>query len=273
MKIHVLVDDLESPSFEVEHGLSLFVETGTQNVLFDMGTTAMFIGNAERLGLDISAVDVAAVSHGHDDHGGGIPAFLETNDKAPIYLNEHAFEPHFTKRKSGQILFNGLMSDLLDSDRIELVGDTLRIDDELFLFSDVTGERLCSSSNRKLLVTDGKTYQHDPFLHEQNMIIETPDARVLIAGCAHHGIVNIMDRAMEHAGGPMDFVIGGFHLSNPRDGGCEPREKIEAIADYLLSFPTTYATCHCTGTEAFGMLKEKMGDRLEYALTGKTFEF
>ena len=56
MKIHVLVDDLESPSFEVEHGLSLFVETGTQNVLFDMGTTDMFIGNAERLGLDISAV-------------------------------------------------------------------------------------------------------------------------------------------------------------------------------------------------------------------------
>ena len=47
----------------------------------------------------------------------------------------------------------------------------------------------------------------------------------------------------------------------------------QAWADYLLSFPTTYATCHCTGTEAFGMLKEKMGDRLEYALTGKTFEF
>lgn len=272
MRISVLVDDLESPSYCVEHGLSLFIETGAHRILFDTGSTAMFGDNARKLGIDLSTVDIAAISHGHNDHGGGIPAFLEINSTAPIYMSEHAFEPHFTKRKTGAIQFNGLTPDLLDSGRIVLTGAECRIDDELLLFSDVTGNKLRSGSNDKLLVTDGKTYQHDPFLHEQNMLIQEGTKNVLIAGCAHRGIVNIMDRAMELAGGPMDLVIGGFHLSNPRDGGCEPRETIDAIADYMLSFPTMYYTCHCTGTEAYGILKEKMGGKLEYALTGKTFE-
>ena len=95
MKISVLVDDLKSSGFEVEHGLSLYVETDRHRVLFDTGSSGMFIDNAKKMGIDVSKVDIAAISHGHNDHGGGIPAFLEINHDAPIYMSEHAFEPHF----------------------------------------------------------------------------------------------------------------------------------------------------------------------------------
>jgi 7,8-dihydropterin-6-yl-methyl-4-(beta-D-ribofuranosyl)aminobenzene 5'-phosphate synthase len=272
MRLHVLVDDKALADFPAEHGLSVYSELGDGNVLFDTGNTGLFIENAKRLGLDIGAIDVAVISHGHDDHGGGISAFLEANDHAPVYVSSHAFEPHFTKRKSGEIQYNGLDETLKSSPRVVRVSDRLDIGDDLTVFSHVPGFRLPSLSNNKLLVPEGDSYRQDPFLHEQSLIVRKEGKSVLLAGCSHRGIVNIMDAGIEINGGPFDAVIGGFHLSNPRDGGSEPRETIEAIAEYFLSFPTEYWTCHCTGTTAFEMLQDSMGDRIHYAAAGTTID-
>ena len=78
-----------------EHGLSLYIETATRRILFDMGQTDLFARNAEALGIDLSRVDLAILSHGHYDHGGGLAAFLEINQTAPVYLTEAAFLPHY----------------------------------------------------------------------------------------------------------------------------------------------------------------------------------
>lgn len=272
MKLHVLVDDRACDGFSAEHGLSVYAELDGMRVLFDTGNTGLFIENARKLGLDVADVDVAVISHGHDDHGGGIRAFLEANDHATVYLNTHAFEPHYTKRKSGEILYNGLDEELRKSRRVALVSERLDIADRLTVFSNVTGFRLPSLSNNKLLVPQGDGYRQDPFRHEQSLVIRDGGRLVLLAGCSHRGIVNIMDAAMEMTGAPFDAVVGGFHLSNPRDGGSEPGETIDAIAEYFLSLPTEYWTCHCTGMTAFQMLRERLGDKIHYAAAGTTIE-
>jgi 7,8-dihydropterin-6-yl-methyl-4-(beta-D-ribofuranosyl)aminobenzene 5'-phosphate synthase len=77
-----------SPAYRCEHGLSLYIEPRNHKVLFDMGQGNLFLENAERMGVDIEAVDIAILSHGHYDHGGGIETFLKRNARVPAALRE-----------------------------------------------------------------------------------------------------------------------------------------------------------------------------------------
>ena len=78
-----------------EHGLSLYIEAGGKRILFDTGASPAFADNAEKLGIDLSQVDLCILSHGHYDHGGGIRRFLEINDHAPVYVSRHAFGDYY----------------------------------------------------------------------------------------------------------------------------------------------------------------------------------
>lgn len=94
MKITVLLENSKCrEALTCEHGLSLYLQTGGKNILFDAGQTSAFAENAEKLGIDLKAVDLALLSHGHYDHGGGLATFLRINEKAPVYLQEEAFAP------------------------------------------------------------------------------------------------------------------------------------------------------------------------------------
>ena len=100
MKITVLVENTTSnQKLNVEHGLSLYIETDKHHILFDAGDSNLFLENAKKLNIDLSLVDIFILSHGHHDHGGGLNAFLEINDKANIYVQHHAFSPHFSLRR------------------------------------------------------------------------------------------------------------------------------------------------------------------------------
>lgn len=87
---------------EPEHGVSLYIETGNGlKVLFDTGQSDLFAHNAARLGIDLREVDLAVISHGHYDHGGGLNEFLRINTKAPVYIRESALGEHYSIRPSG----------------------------------------------------------------------------------------------------------------------------------------------------------------------------
>ena len=88
MKIITLMENTACrEDLTASHGLSLYIETPKHNILFDMGPDNEYIHNAEKLGVDLKAVDIAVLSHGHYDHGGGLAMFRLLNDHAKIYLH------------------------------------------------------------------------------------------------------------------------------------------------------------------------------------------
>jgi len=261
-----------SDAYGCEHGLSLYLETRKHKLLFDMGKTDLFLQNAEKLGVRIPDVDTAFLSHGHYDHGGGLGAFMQANPAAKVYAHRRAFEKHYSRRPGDVIAFIGLNERLRENPRIVLVDEGCRIDDELELFCGVTGRELFSLSNRVLLMECGGELSEDSFAHEQNLIITENDKTVLLAGCAHNGIVNIVKRFRELKGRMPDVVVGGFHLSNPGTGQSESPELVDAVAEALLSTGALYYTCHCTGAAAYERLRKTMGDRVRYLATGAVVE-
>jgi 7,8-dihydropterin-6-yl-methyl-4-(beta-D-ribofuranosyl)aminobenzene 5'-phosphate synthase len=257
-----------SEGFKSEHGLSLYIETEKHKLLFDLGASALFAENACKLDVDLAEVDLAVISHGHYDHGGGLRAFLHLNDKAKIFLNRKAFVRHYSNRPGGEKAYIGLDAGLIQNDRFIFTGDRFVIDDELELFSNVKGMRFYPSGNRDLLMELGTSLQPDDFAHEQNLVIREDGKIVLAAGCAHRGIVNIIDHMVNTRSCLPHHVIGGFHLHNSPAGRHEEPALIRQIGEHLKSTGAKYYTCHCTGIEPFKMLKEIMGDHIQYLATG-----
>lgn len=268
MKIITLVENTSiSEAFKNEHGLSLYIETETHKLLFDVGASSLFAENAEKLGVDLSQVDTLVISHGHYDHGGGLKTFLELNDKALIYINGKAFENHYSKRADGEA-YIGLDQDLLASKRFVFLDQDFVIDDELCIFANVQGERCRPTGNADLLMERDGQRLVDDFCHEQNLIIREKNQVVLVAGCAHRGIVNILDHMALNYDLQPTVVIGGFHLYNRSRKKPEAKELIEEIGNALKKTTAIYYTGHCTGEEPYQMLKTMLGDQVNYLATG-----
>lgn len=269
MKITSIIENTSTVGLPVEHGLSLYVQLDDgHNLLFDMGQRRLFAENAYRLGLSISDVDTAVISHGHYDHGGGLRTFLELNSKAKVYIHQEAFLPHYSLRDNG-LAYIGMDSDIQGYNRIMECGTLERISDNMILFADVHGNCCCPYGNR-LLFGPGKT-QNDSFTHEQNLIIEENGNTVLFAGCAHNGIVNIIRKAEEITGKVPTHVLAGMHLVK---SGLNEEEENRFIAElaHELQFHKgcKFHTMHCTGLEQYHKLKAIMDERIEYLSCGET---
>lgn len=246
MKITTLLENTtKRADLSAEHGLSLYIETGGRRILFDMGQTDLFVENAKTLGIDLSTVDLAVLSHGHYDHGGGLRKFLEINDRAPVYMSQYAFFPHY----NGTEKYIGLDVSLSDDPRIVFTGDTHRIDASLCLFSCNDRERNYPLNPFGLTEKTGDSLIPDDFRHEQYLLVEEDGKRVLISGCSHKGILDIMDWFSP------DVLVGGFHFSKMPLG-----EELEEMAKTLARYPTVFYTCHCTGTAQLEFMKRYMPD-------------
>lgn len=269
MIIKTLVENTGvSEQYRCEHGLSLYIETEKHKILFDAGQKDLFMENAEKMGIDLSLVDTMVISHGHYDHGGGLKEFMRVNDKAKIYVHAKAFEKHYSLRDEGVKVDIGLDESLKRQERLIFNTGYLKIDDELELISEIRGNELLSRSNKTLLMEKEEGYKEDDFEHEQSLIITDKEKLVLIAGCAHKGIVNIVNHGISLKDRAISVVIGGFHLYNPSTKVTEELPLIEKIAETLNSTGSRYYTCHCTGLEAYAALKKAMVENIQYLATG-----
>lgn len=260
MKITVLCENTsDNAALSAEHGLSLYIETDMHILLFDMGQTALFADNARALGKDLGRVDTAVLSHGHYDHAGGIKAFLAENSHAPLYLNENAFGNYY----NGAEKYIGMDKSLADNSRLHLTGDELRIDKQLSLYSCNERARKHKTNPYGLCERKNCGFVPDSFLHEQYLLIEENGKRVLLSGCSHKGVLNILEWFKP------DVFVGGFHFTK-LDANGEGAEVLNQAAEEMLSYPTVYYTCHCTGVEQYEHLKNRMGERVSYLSTGKT---
>lgn len=231
-----------------------------------MGQRILFAENAQRLGIHLEEVDLAVLSHGHYDHGGGLRAFFRLNSHAPVYVQRTAFEPHYSQRAEG-LKSIGLDQDLLTESRFRWVDQMERIDEQLTLFADVQGTCFNPPGNRLLFGPEPN--QHDAFVHEQNLLICEGNRVVLFAGCAHAGIVNILRRAHQVAGRSITHVFAGMHLVKTGMNPAAENQFVRALARELLTYPNIhFYTMHCTGTEAYQVLREEMGTSLDYLACG-----
>ena len=269
MKLTCLLENTtDLPQLQPRHGLSLYLETETHRILFDFGPDDTFARNAEQLGIDLSAVDLAFLSHGHYDHGGGLPVFLDRNDHAPVYLHRNAFVPHWSAG-GDNMRYIGLDQSLKSNPRIHTANGVTHLQRGLTLISGASGRRFLASSNQNLCAdrADGVKIPDD-FSHEQSLIVEENGVSLLIAGCAHSGIVNILEQAQAVAGHPMTHVISGFHLYQPSRGISEPADNVRAIAQALGQTPAQFFTCHCTGLPSYRILHEQLGEKIAYFSAG-----
>ncbi len=264
VKIVSLVENTTECGCHTAHGLSLYVETPRHRLLFDVGGDETLLRNAELLGVDLSGVDLVVVSHGHRDHAGALALFMELNHHAKIYIQRRAFEPHFSHRPSG-VADIGLDPTLVSSERVVLLDGDYEIDEELALFRVVDNSQCCSGANASLY--EGN--HPDKFDHEQNLIIRG-ERPILIMGCGHNGVVNIVDRAKEFR---PTLCVGGFHLTNPSAGRDEPRELIDRIVSRLQEAEgIEFYTCHCTGSEVYRYMSERMSN-IHYLSAGQSVEW
>lgn len=257
MKITALIENTShDENFFTEHGLSLYIELSDKKILFDMGQTSLFEENAKKLSVNLSEVDIAVLSHGHYDHGGGLGRFLEINKKAPVYMSKYAFEPHY----NGAEKYIGLEDGIQNNERIIFTDEKFSIDENLSLYSCNNKKREKNLGSFGLnMMKDGK-FLPDDFRHEQYLLINENGRKVLISGCSHKGIMDIVNWFRP------DVLIGGFHFSK-----LSLDEKLISYAKYLDSFDMIYYTCHCTGKEQYEFMRKHMKN-LNYLSCGQSIK-
>lgn len=252
MRICVLMENSALNSrFACEHGLSLYIEAAGKKILFDAGQTTAFADNAALMGVDLSAVDFAVLSHGHYDHSGGLAHFLEINDHAPVYVHRRAFEPHY----HGEERYIGVDPALAHHSRVVLTDDAFVLSDSLSLCTCAGLPAPHPASVKGMMTKTENGFEIDTFPHEQYLVIEENGKRVVISGCSHKGVLNIVSWLSP------DILVGGFHFMKLDPEGGD-HAFLESAAASLLASGCCYYTGHCTGEPAFAFLKARMGDRL-----------
>ena len=220
-----------------------------------MGQDDTFVRNAEILNIDLSQVELAVLSHGHYDHGGGLETFLQINEKAPVYVQETAFGPYY----NGTQKYIGLNTAFQHHARLRLVKGSCDLAPGIRLFD--CNDLMWHCDSWGLNCKERDHFIPDSFCHEQYLEITEGERRILISGCSHKGIVNIAHHFHPHV------LIGGFHLSKETDA-----DRLRTIGKALFAENTVYYTGHCTGSRQYAVLKEIMGNRLESLSAGSSFE-
>lgn len=254
MKVVALSENTSSCGMKVEHGLCLYIETKKHKILFDFGASDQFVQNAGKLGVDLSSVDIAFLSHGHYDHGTGMHAFLEQNRHANIYMHELVFEPHYNARNE----YIGLDATMDGHPRMIKVRGDLQIDDELSFVSLTSFKEPVRSEGLK--VKRGKYMENEDFAHEMYLVIHEGYNTYLISGCSHRGLINLI------YGFRFDAFIGGFHFMK-----LDPLWDEDLLLNHARAIKNScaeYYTCHCTGSEQYQFLKDEIGEKMHYLACG-----
>lgn len=281
MKITVLVENTESPSnadLQNEHGLSIHIKHHDHSVLFDMGTSDAFARNADLLGVGLSTIDLAVISHHHYDHGGGLSSFLGMNRDAKIYLRETPCGEIYLRALWFIRRNIGLDENLFEThpNRFEFVNESIEILPDVYLIPKVETKYPKPKGNKYLYLKKSDEWRLDDFSHELILVIKDNDGLVIFSGCSHNGMLNMIDTVNNRFGGiQIKAVIGGFHLIgfpllNTMAGS---RNDVEDIGRKVLTYPIeTVYSGHCTGQRAYQVLSAVMGAQLKQLHTGLSFE-
>ncbi|MBQ6401670.1 MAG: MBL fold metallo-hydrolase [Firmicutes bacterium] len=255
-----------------EHGLSIYIETEERKILFDAGASDAFSLNADRMGIDLSQVDLAVVSHGHSDHTEGFPLFSRINSAAPIYMHKNAFrlshgfsDGKIEEEMSG-IRWNDEVKRAME-DRIHFTDGPCWITDNIVISGTIPyAEGFVPSEKFYYYNLDGHPVEDD-MSHEQCLVIREEEGLCVFSGCSHRGVISALNAAKElFPGEQVAVLVAGMHLYVADNQTRAALIEELAGADIGRVLPV-----HCTGMEATCEIKARLRDRCVIAGAGDTF--
>ncbi len=276
-RITVLCDNtVLGPGFIGEHGFAAFIETPEGNILFDTGQGFGLIQNSLRLQKDLKQVSKVVLSHGHGDHAGGLMAFLEVKGPCPIVAHPDIFVERFRLMPSSdgqkKPAFIGMpwpQAQLTSSGaKFEWRRDFTEVLPGVFVTGEVPRKTLFELGDPKLVVHRDGDWVQDSFLDDFSIVLKTFRGLVIVLGCAHAGMVNIVNHAKDQTGENRIYaVLGGTHL------GLSPEPQLDPTIEALKEFDVNFlAVSHCTGQLPAARLAGEFRSKFAFARVGYVLE-
>jgi 7,8-dihydropterin-6-yl-methyl-4-(beta-D-ribofuranosyl)aminobenzene 5'-phosphate synthase len=260
-----------------EHGFSAFVEQNGKKILLDTGQGLGLKPNAKTLGIDLDQIDTIVLSHGHYDHTGGLSQLLPFAQKTRVIAHPDIFIPKYFHEKDNlnkkfSYIGSTFSRDTLENDpncELILQKNFIKISDGIFFSGQVPRITDFETNDKRLKLKHKKGLSDDLVFDDTSLLIETGKGPVILTGCAHSGIVNVM-KHFENMTGHRQFygVIGGTHI-----GFLNSDDQIEktmaAFETYGLDL---IAVSHCTGNEASAICYNRFKKKFVFANAGCTIK-
>ncbi|HEY5672975.1 MAG TPA: MBL fold metallo-hydrolase [Malonomonas sp.] len=250
-----------------EHGFACHLQTEQGDYLFDTGSGLGLLNNSERLAIDLSQLQGIILSHGHRDHTGGLRQLLEATGPTPIYAHPDLFSQRHSLN-GGELRAAGIP---WEQSELEGCGGIFRlsaapqqITPQLTASGEIPRSETTAGDRNLLVIAADGSHTIDPLADDQSLYINTPQGLVILLGCAHAGLFNIIDHAIQLTGQRrIRLLLGGTHLKF-----CSAQQltdTIERLADYQLE---AIGAAHCTGLQQAQKLAERFGERFFFASVG-----
>lgn len=274
VKITTLIENSvkEKSLLHSEHGLSFYIQADDINIIFDTGQSGSFVENANKLNVDLKRIDYVILSHGHYDHTGGFTTLVkEAGNSFKLIAGEKFFN---NKYKYDGIKYtcigNSFNKNYLEENKISIKyinEDTFNISNNILVASNFERKTDFEKIKDRFLIKLDNNYEKDDFSDEIVLAIKLQQGLLVVLGCSHVGIVNILESLIERTGMPIYGVIGGTHLVEADDLRVDETIKYLREKDIKL-----IGVSHCTGEKAIEKLKDNFKDRFLEVNTGEIIE-
>jgi 7,8-dihydropterin-6-yl-methyl-4-(beta-D-ribofuranosyl)aminobenzene 5'-phosphate synthase len=255
------------------HGLSIAIRAGASRVLLDTGPDDSFARNADKMGVDLAAIDAVALSHAHYDHTGGLDELCKRNASAPIFLLDSVEGRYYSTLFWRFKVSVGLKCSAATKKRITSVDRIARVADGLWLVPVAEKSFPRPTHNRNLFMKVEGRFEPDDFRHEGVLVAIEGEEMALFNSCSHTGVLNSIASAKKaFPGKRVRSYVGGFHFFNPISKEREEDAVLDRFVAEMGKEAARLYTGHCTGEYCFAYLKERLGDRIERISTGTSIE-
>lgn len=268
LEIIILVNNtVEKRELLAEHGLSIYFKYNNKEYLFDTGQGEVLFSNAEKMEINLKNIDTVFLSHGHDDHSGGLNRLLQINPDVRVFAHSEIFQPKYKKTAAG-LEFIGTDLDRAATSNFTAAETTIAAAAGIYNTGEITAARE-TYINQRYVVENEEGETTDPFDDDTSLYIETENGIVILLGCSHKGVKNIIDEIKSKIGDrKIAAILGGMHLKRASSEELEDLINYFNRIDFELLVPM-----HCTGREAAVNFKQKFADRVKLASVGDKFEF
>ena len=256
-----------------EHGFACYLETPQGNYLFDTGQGKTLLPNARCLEKDLTTIKALLISHGHYDHTGGLQPLLEHSSGLDIYAHPAIFTTRYWEIE-GRRHDVGIpwRRDYLESlgARFQLQKELIEVGPGVYLTGEIPrrNDFEKGDTNQLAVTAEGCIQQPDPLADDLSMVVTSQKGLILVLGCAHAGLVNIIKYVTQKFPGQrIHAVVGGTHL------GFADDEQFEQTLKTLDRFQIDkLGVSHCTGLPKAAQLAARLGDRFFFGNVGTVIE-